>query len=59
MMAASKNKDDETLELCKKIALVPEHIKYACLGKYVQKCMDLHRIAFIQWRYLFPNKLTY
>ena len=41
------------------IALIPREVQWAALRKYVDKCQELHAMAFMQWRYEFPNKIKY
>lgn len=56
---AMKLEDERTRELLTKIILVPQDIQRAVLSKFVQKCKELHIIAFFQWRNLFPNALSF
>jgi len=56
---ASKIKDADVNELCKKLIVVPQAIKYKALEYYVDKCREVHAIAFLQWRKMFPNDLRY
>ena len=41
------------------IVKVPAEIKHEVLRFIVKKCMELHSIAFLQWRYLFPGNSPY
>ena len=43
----------------RKVALIPKHIQYLCLKKYVDKCRELHTIAFYQWRDVYPHPDTH
>ena len=52
---ASQTQDHEANALLKKIATVPEQVKLKYFKDYVLKCCKLHRIAFYQWRILFPS----
>ena len=42
--------DDDTIAMLNKIIRVPSHIREAVLKKFLQKCNELHAIAFFQWR---------
>ena len=44
---ASKFNDKATKELCKKMVVIPYDVKYEMLKKYVNKCRELHAIAFL------------
>jgi len=50
-----KQKDILTTALINNIIEVPEHIRYACLKYYLIQCHRFNRIAFFQWRLMFPN----
>ena len=39
--------------------MVPQEVQYQCLHRYVEKCSELHALAFLQWRRMFPNPDTY
>ena len=54
---AIAKKDKGFIALMNKILMVPKEIKYEVLSHYLRKCFDLHQIAFMQWRYMFPNKV--
>jgi len=56
---SSKLKDEATNDMCKKIIVVPKAIKRAALAGYVDKCKEIHAIAFLQWRKKFPSELRY
>lgn len=47
---ASKSKDNATNKLCKKIILVNKVVQRHILMAFVNKCRELHSIAFLQWR---------
>ena len=42
--------DEDTVEMLNQIIRVPNHIREAMLKKFLQKCNELHAIAFFQWR---------
>ena len=42
--------DDETIEMLNKIIRVPGRVREAVLKKFLQKCNELHAVAFFQWR---------
>ena len=58
-MRASQLKDKVTTEQIKKIIMIPKEIRNAILIKYLQKCIEVHAIAFFQWRLIFPNKVRF
>ena len=39
--------------------MIPKEIRNAILIKYLQKCIEVHAIAFFQWRLIFPNKVRF
>ena len=47
MFRASKISDQETIQLMKYIALVPNEVQFDCLHYYVDKCIELQAIAFL------------
>ena len=59
MSRAVELKDANCKKLCKELILVPPHIQRVVLREYVDRCQELHAIAFFQWRYLYPNKVRY
>ena len=56
---ASDLKDEETINMMGQILLVPEDVKIEVLKVYLIKCMQLHSIAFFQWRLKFPNTIKH
>ena len=36
--------------------MVPKKVQYEVLGKFVDKCRDLHALAFFQWRLKFASE---
>ena len=49
-------KDERSLGIFKKILAVHEDIRYDTLKYFVDKCVKLHAIAFLQWRLTLPDK---
>ena len=43
----------------KYIGAVPKDVQYTCLHKYLAKCQELHAVAFLQWRNLFPSRVRH
>ena len=50
---AKKKFDKGTLRLVESIIKVPKRVQKAVLKHFVLKCLELHSIAFFQWRYMF------
>ena len=49
-LRASKSKDKPIQEICRKLYLVKEDIKFQALKKYVTHCRWVYNIGFFQWR---------
>ena len=39
--------------------MIPKEIKEALLKEYVKRCIEMHSIAFLQWRLKYPSKVSY
>ena len=39
--------------------MVPKHIRNAVLSHFLKKCIEVHAIAFFQWRLIFPNEVRF
>jgi hypothetical protein len=39
--------------------MVPEEVRTAVLVEYLNKCKDLHSIAFFNWRLKHPSKVRH
>jgi hypothetical protein len=55
---AKKLKDKNMLDICSKIALIPNEVKLYVLKRFIMNCMKLYKIGFIQWRIRFPNIIS-
>lgn len=44
--------------MIKLIKKVPDVVRDTALHHFVQKCKEMHSIAFMQWRMKFPNEKT-
>ena len=53
---AGKLKDQRALDILQKVLKVHEDIRYDALKTFVDKCVKLHAIAFLQWRLMHPDK---
>jgi hypothetical protein len=42
----------------RKVAQVPEDIRYATLLTYINKCREVYQIHHFQWRHLYPSENT-
>jgi hypothetical protein len=57
--AASKRNDEATEGLVfKKLLGVNKELQRAVLERYLKKCIEVHAIAFLQWRAMYPTKFT-
>ena len=56
---ASKIKDKNTVNLLRKIIMVPLNVKTYVFHQYVIQCKLRHNIAFMQWRYRFPTNVDH
>ena len=56
---SSKRGDKKGNCLLCKICCVPKEVKLYVLREYIAKCMELHSIAFLQWRARYPNKVRH
>lgn len=55
MKKASKRKDQQVLKLMQEIAVLQNKpVRRQLLHLYLNKCRELHSIAFLQWRLLYP-----
>ena len=56
MRRASRRKDQAVMTMLQDIAILDSNptVKRHVLLKYVNKCRELHSIAFLQWRMLYP-----
>ena len=54
---ASKNNDKLLTKVCKNITRVPKSIQRACLTTYVNKCIELYKVNYYQWRIMFPSEI--
>ena len=45
--------------MIKKIVTVKAEIRKAVLLEYLKCCSKVHKIAFLQWRLLFPNSVKH
>ena len=59
MMKAIHLKDADTKKLLDKIVVIPPEVKVAVCKYYVDKCIQLGAIAFLQWRLQFPSELNF
>ena len=59
MYKAKSLKDQDTIRILHKIALVPPEVKEAVEKYYIDKCIQLGAIAFLQWRLQFPSELNF
>ena len=48
--------DKNANNLLKKIIMVDQNVKFELLRRYVKKCRELHSIAFLQWRKMYPTR---
>ena len=55
----SKAKDEAANALLRRLIMVPPRIKEAMLKGYVDKCRQMHAIAFLQWRAMYPTPSYY
>jgi hypothetical protein len=53
---ATKFKDETGDALIQKIILVPNEVRRAVLKHYCDRARQLHNIAFMQWRMLYPHE---
>ena len=56
-LAATKDKDEQLLNILNKIYAVKKQVREAGIMKYIEKCEKIYEIAFYQWRYMFPSKI--
>lgn len=55
MLKASRRKDQPVLKLVQDIAVLQNRpVRRQLLRLYLNKCRELHSIAFLQWRLLYP-----
>ena len=55
MIKAAKRQDQAVLQLLQDIAaLQNKPVRRHLLRRYLNKCRELHSIAFLQWRLLYP-----
>ena len=59
MEKANKSNVKKLKMLILEIVKIPVEIKREVLAFIVKKCMELHSIAFLQWRYLYPGNSVY
>lgn len=59
MTKAIEINDKETKLMLTEIAKVPEDVKVAVCKYYIDRCIKLGAIAFLQWRLEFPSKLNF
>lgn len=52
-MRARQIYDKDTLRLVSAIIKIPKAVQKAVLKHFVLKCLELHSIAFFQWRHMF------
>ena len=55
MHFSAKAKDPKVSSLIKQLISVPREVRYAALKHFVNRCLDLHAIAFFQHRLLYPG----
>ena len=48
-------KDKKVREMIMKLPMIKPNIKIAALSEYLKKCISLQRIAFGQWREMYPS----
>ena len=48
--------DKNMNSLLKKIIVIDPQVRYEILRRYVKKCRELHSIAFMQWRKMYPTR---
>lgn len=51
--------DEAAQTFAVKLHRVPEPVRRACLGAYVERCRQIHQLAFLQWRKMYPSSLRY
>lgn len=56
---SSSKRDKKGNQLLCSICCVPREVKYEILKQYVKKCKELHAVAFLQWRLLYPSKIRH
>lgn len=56
---ASRKKDEPTTLLIRRMMVVPREVRESVLLAYINKCRQRHNVAFLQWRYRFPNEHTF
>lgn len=59
MNKAGSLNDQPTKDILGKIAAVPEDVKEAACKYYVDHCIQLGAIAFLQWRLAFPSSINF
>ena len=45
--------------LARALILVPKKVRWTVLREYVDRCQELHAIAFLQWRLEYPNDVRH
>ena len=56
---ATRSHDCNANCFLKKMATVPQSVKIELFREWVAGCKKLHRIAFYQWRLMFPSSVRH
>ena len=59
MYKATDLHDQATKEMLTKILQVPHEVKEAVCKYYIDKCLQLGAIAFLQWRLAYPSEVNF
>ena len=58
-MKAGLVKDKNAMKMCKEIMQVTKEQRYHILKRFIKACRLMHTVAFMQWRFAFPNKVKF